>query len=124
MTIPSEPTATIHAERAGMAQPAARELTPGEFRFGELTSLEPETWPEVLREHTALAGAVDSALRAANDLRARLEHVLRPDEVPPGVIASPPQPTYSALADKQRAVYYDATAIENVLRDIERRLAV
>lgn len=129
MTTTPAPEATIHAERAGSAsggyaQVAARDVTAGEARFGELTSLEPETWPEVLREHTALAGAVDSALRAANDLRARLEHVLRPDDSPPGVMPNPPMPISSTLAEKQRAVYFDACAIENVLRDVERRLAV
>ena len=93
--------------------------------LAELLSRDPDSMPEVLRELTMLAGAVDGLDRLAAELRARLTHVMALDEpADPNVLSSTAPPVDTALGQKVRTTYEDVVQVERILGGILGRLAV
>jgi len=108
------------------SQQPARAMTPGEETLSRLTNDNPETWPEVLREATLLAGATDALWRTVEELVQRLAHVTLDADIPHPMPAAPLSgpPASTPLGEKLHATYEQASDTQRRLMSLMARLAV
>lgn len=103
----------------------AQPITPAQATYDRLTNESPDSWPEVLREATAVAGAVNTLASTVSELEGRLAHVLTlPPPPDPSVPSPPPFETDSVVGRHLRRTYDEALSAQRGLNDLMRRLAV
>lgn len=103
---------------------AAPAPSPGQEVLDRLTNDSPDTWPEILREQTALAGAVGTVLHAALELRERLQHVLGLPIPQPEAPTIMPFDVDTLVGQQLRVTYLQAKETEGVLRGVIARLGI